>query len=387
VALDPSRITDFKLLGPLGAGASSRVLGAIHKDTGRRVAIKLLEAQEDGQGSERRERFAREAIVLAGLKSRHVGRLLGFGFENGQPFLVLEHLDGETIDSRLKREGPIALAIFLPWVAQMLVGMRDCHALQVVHRDLKPANIFLQTTLAEPVVKLIDFGLARARTGFSSLTSKQHVLGSVGYMSPEQFTNPQNVGPSADIYAMGCVIFRCLSGRLPFMHKALDVVVQMKAEQDPPWLSEMESAPQLQVLDGFVARAIARDPSTRFASAKEMLDAWLRIAPGLERPNYASNGAGAVSDLNRELLEDDDFDSGWGDAPRVPDSSLQGSQPPDSLTHPAYRMRRNEPPSVVPNARPGRLPHWDEEVPTQRNHQVIEQIVARERAIRRRREP
>jgi eukaryotic-like serine/threonine-protein kinase len=413
MALEPSRLSDFKLFGPLGSGATSRVVEAVHTASGRRVAIKLLESPEDELAPELRERFAREALVLAGLTSRHVGRILGFGFERGQPFLVLEHLEGETIDARLKREGPLSLRTLTPWIAQIIVGMRDCHAVRVVHRDLKPGNIFLQKTAGEPIVKLIDFGLARAKSGQGSLTSTQHVLGSVGYMSPEQFVDAKSVGPSADIYAVGCVIFRCLSGRLPFMSRSLDAVVQMKSERDAPLLSSMEGCPQINELDWFVAKAMARRAEDRFENAKDMLDAWWHIAPMLEPPrvggvqrhdsipiligDFEEPRADAQSLAAEPTAEDDDVDSGWGDAPpetRAPVTdpmmyesghfhTIQGVSVQSMYgTGPESGDLNND-----TNERPsGTSLEWDD-IPTQRNLGVVETLVAQERAIARKREP
>lgn len=115
VALEPSRISDFQVLGPLGAGSTARVFAATHLPSGRPVAIKMLEPGHEA-GSELRERFAREALLLAGVESKHVSRVLGFGFERGQPFIVLERLEGETLDARLRREGPIPMTVGMGWV-------------------------------------------------------------------------------------------------------------------------------------------------------------------------------------------------------------------------------------------------------------------------------
>jgi serine/threonine protein kinase len=314
--LEPTRLQDYKLFGALGAGATSRVVEAVHVSSGRRVAIKVLAPPEEDIADELRERFAREALVLSGLNSRHVGKILGFGFEKGVPFLVLEHMVGEAIDARLKREGPLPLAELMPFVAHILMGIRDCHAINVVHRDIKPANVFLHQGAAETVAKIIDFGLARAQFGNGSITSTSHVLGSVGYMAPEQFYNPKSVGPQADLYAAGCLLFRCLSGRLPFMSKSLDAVVQQKCELDPPLLSTMDGCPSSDALDAFLNQAMDRDLKRRFRSAKEMLEQWWQIVPTLEqrspstRPRHDSIPV-LVEDL--ALVDDLDVDSGWSD--------------------------------------------------------------------------
>lgn len=281
MALQPSKLSDFRIVAPLGSGATARVFEAVHVASNREVAIKMLDPREEEAVGELRERFAREALALSNLSSRHIARIVGFGFELGQPFLVLERLHGETIDARIKREGPIPPALLGPWVAQLLVGVRDCHANDVIHRDLKPANIFLQATAGEPVVKIIDFGVARlsSMNGGPSLTSTQHLLGSVGYMSPEQFESGKAVGPLTDLYAVGVVVFRCITGKLPFSGGSLDRVIQNKLRNEPALVSSIPGAPVFGALDWFAAKAMSREGASRFQTAREMLDAWHDIMP------------------------------------------------------------------------------------------------------------
>ncbi|MFO0665242.1 MAG: serine/threonine-protein kinase [Polyangiaceae bacterium] len=362
MALEPSRLSEYRLFGSLGAGATSRVVEAVHIASNRRVAIKMLEVPEDDLADELRERFAREALVLSSLESRHVGKILGFGYEKGQPFLVLEHLQGESLDARLKREGPIPLDVFTDWVPQMIMGVRDFHAIGVIHRDLKPGNIFLQEgggRAGEPVVKLIDFGLARSGSVQGSLTSKEHVLGSMGYMSPEQLQNPKDVAPQTDIYSLGCVIFRCLSGQLPFSSKSMEAVMKMKAEEDPPFLSLVENAPDIPELDHFVSRAIARRTEQRFSSAKEMLDAWWQLVPALTSAPSRDGDSIPITIDEVKDLDDEEVDSGWMDDKAA------------SITHP--------PASPVPRRRMG------DEPPTTIRGQTLADLVEQERAIAKRR--
>jgi serine/threonine protein kinase len=280
MALEPARLSDFDLKSPLGSGATARVFEAVHRTTGRSVAIKMLSADHGEMAAELRERFAREALTLAGVRSAYINQILGFGFEQGRPFLVLEHLMGESLDTVLKREGAIAFERFAPWVGQLLLGIRECHASNVIHRDIKPANIFLQLQPdGEVIAKLIDFGVARVvqPSNPTGLTSTQHLLGSVGYMAPEQFSDARNVGPTADLYALGVVIFRSLTNKLPFVAKTFEQVIQMKTQSITPPISAEAGAVKLPSLDQFVTRATARLEDERFQSAREMLDAWQRV--------------------------------------------------------------------------------------------------------------
>ena len=281
--LQPAKLSDFKVSGSLGSGTTAKVYDGVQIATGRAVAIKVLEPSQSG--SEMRERFAREAVLLASVDSKHVGNIVGFGFERGQPFLVLERLDGETLDAKLRRDGPVALALAVRWIEQLLVGVRDCHDLQIIHRDIKPSNIFLHREGSEETVKLIDFGVARLRevTGEADgLTSTNHLIGSMGYMAPEQFRNAKAVGFTADLYAIGVCIFRTLTGRLPFVSRSLEAVIRMKAEQHAPVVSSMPGMPKNVLLDWFVTKTMARDAKDRFRSAREMLEHWRGVMASLD---------------------------------------------------------------------------------------------------------
>jgi serine/threonine-protein kinase len=297
--LQPAKLTDFKLAGALGAGTTAKVYEAVHLTTGRPVAIKILEPSQSG--SEMRERFAREAILLAGVASKHVGNIVGFGFDRGQPFLVLERLTGETLDAKLRRDGPVPLPIAVRWIEQLLVGVRDCHDQQIIHRDIKPSNIFLHKDGFDETVKLIDFGVARLRevTGDTGgLTSTNHLIGSMGYMAPEQFRNAKTVGFTADLYAIGVVIFRTLTGRLPFVSRSLEAVIKMKAEHAAPLVSSMPGMPKNVILDWFVTRALAREASERFQSARDMLEHWWNVMASLDEDDATDvmRGIGRVDE-------------------------------------------------------------------------------------------
>ena len=272
-----------------------------------------------GQSHEMRERFAREALLLAGVDSRHVSKILGFGFDKGQPFLVLERLHGETLDAKLRRDGPVPPALAARWIEQLIVGVRDCHDAKVIHRDIKPSNMFLHRDGFEETVKLIDFGVARLReiTGDDGgLTSTSHVIGSMGYMAPEQFKSAKSVGFPADLYAVGVVIFRTFTGRLPFVSRSLEAVIRMKTEQVVPRISTMPGMIQNPRLDCFVQKAMVRDPAERFQSAREMLEQWWTVMASIDgedttdrlhaigrvdesyaglRPTYAQNAAAPPS--------------------------------------------------------------------------------------------
>ena len=300
--LGAARLDEYELAGPLGSGATARVFEGRHTKTGRLVAIKMLDASARGS-HELRERLAREAVLLTGVQSPYVSRLLGFGWEEDQPFLVLERLEGETLGDVLKREGRLAAVHLVEWIEQLLIGLRDCHNANVIHRDIKPSNIFLQridppgNSKADAMVKLIDFGVARlneiAKAGVS-LTSTHHLIGSMGYMAPEQLEYAKGVTQQADLYALGVVIFRCVSGRLPFVGRSFEALTKLKCESTAPLLSAMPGVTSNELLDKFVAHALERKPGDRFASATEMMQEWWRVAAALDRDAPLAEGTDVV---------------------------------------------------------------------------------------------
>ena len=311
MALEPLHLalelSDFDLGGPLGSGATSRVFAAKHRRTGEDVAIKMLEPSHRNS-AELRERLHREALMLGGVESPHVGRILGFGVEDDQPFLVLERLRGMTLADVLKRDGRISVDRLVPWIEQLLIGIRDSHAVGVIHRDIKPANIFLVDEPEGQIrVKLIDFGVARlkeiAQSG-RSLTSTHHLLGSMGYMAPEQFQYAKGVGVQADLYGIGVVIFRCVSGRLPFVSRSFETLIKMKLEGSAPRLSSMPGVGRNELLDMFITTALQPNPSSRFDSARAMLEAWWRVSAALDRDAVTLDAVEVVFDDDVEVSTD-----------------------------------------------------------------------------------
>jgi serine/threonine-protein kinase len=165
--------------------------------------------------------------------------------------------------------------------------VRDCHNTTVIHRDIKPSNIFLQSREGgEPVVKLIDFGVARMNelaANNTSLTSTHHLIGSMGYMAPEQLEYAKGVGPPADLYAVGVVVFRCMAGRLPFVGKSFEALTKLKFEAVAPLLSTMPGVAANDMLDELVKKSLALKPENRYATASEMLQDWWQVVAALDR--------------------------------------------------------------------------------------------------------
>ncbi|MBK8254642.1 MAG: protein kinase [Polyangiaceae bacterium] len=241
-----------------GSGASGRVYRARDKQTGEFVALKVLHAS-DMEG--KAERFAREARVLSELHHPGIVRYVQHGLTvDGEGFLAMEWLEGQTLRERLqKRELSLKEAV---QVGRCVAGaLGALHGAGFVHRDLKPANLFLCSgdTLA---VKVIDFGIARLRGATAEITHTGIMLGTPGYMAPEQARGEPDVDPRADVFALGCVLFRCLTGKSAFEgDDALAVLLKVALEEAPRVKTLRPSVPE--ALDALVARMLSKSREER----------------------------------------------------------------------------------------------------------------------------
>lgn len=263
-----SVLANHRLVEVLGAGASSRVYGARHEILGREVAIKVLDEVGSTHASAE-QRLRREAQILARIEHPGVVAVLDCGLTpEGSPYVVLERIRGRSLRQLLSQEGRLPPPRALGIGRQICAALVAAHAQGVVHRDLKPANVMVLDGPGERV-KVVDFGIARLRDPEGErtrLTGQRALLGSPTYMAPEQIEAPSEVGPAADLYALGCTLYALLVGHPPFRGSITDVLAA-KRSRDPPAL------PRLGGLGPLVARLLARDPGQRPASAQEVLEA------------------------------------------------------------------------------------------------------------------
>ena len=257
----------------LGGGAMGEVYGA--RSSHGQVAIKFLR-RELADDPEIVARFQREARLARELRSDHVAAVLGSGVEaNGRAWIAFEHLVGETLDARLQRE-PIPVAE-LRWIIDgVLQGLADAHRQRIIHRDIKPANIFLE---ASGRARILDFGvskLARTEAGDTTtgLTTAGDALGTANYMAPEQMQSAATVTARADLYSVGVVLFRLLSGRLPFEAGSYVHLRACKLHDNPPSLDEVTGRKWPEVVEAFTQNLMAREPADRLASADAARNAW-----------------------------------------------------------------------------------------------------------------
>src|SRR5215471_6314796 len=204
----------------LGSGGMGVVIAAHHMGLDQKVAIKLLlpEVLDDPEAG---ARFEREARAAAKIKNEHIARVMDVGtLENGSPYMVMEHLEGEDLAERLRREGRLAIEHAVQLVLQTCEVLAEAHGLGIVHRDLKPANLFcLVGPDGDVSIKVLDFGISKVtgpNTSHTTITKTSTLMGSPTYMSPEQIHSARRVDARTDIWSISVILYELLTGRLPF---------------------------------------------------------------------------------------------------------------------------------------------------------------------------
>ncbi len=278
-----STIGPYRVLGRIGAGGMGEVYRAQDTRLGRDVALKVLSA--DLQSPDTRERLLHEARAAATLNHPNVGSIYDVLESDGRLCLVMEFVEGETLNARLAR-GRLRCEELLPIVRQLLDGLAHAHEHGIVHRDLKPANLVLTP---DGRLKILDFGIARIRAARTrpahrdAMRESPEIVGSPGYAAPEHLRGDA-IGPRADLYSVGVVMFQCLAGQLPF--NAPDLITSLVAPltDKPPDFSKLCPAATDDVI-AIMQRALRSDPAERFESAEDMRRAVERaLAAQADRP-------------------------------------------------------------------------------------------------------
>ncbi len=270
----------YRLERELGRGAMGTVWSAMHLTLEQRVAIKFIGA-EFADSVEARLRFRTEARAAAHLKSRYVVQVYDDGeTHEGTPYIVMQYLEGETLEQRLEREGSIPLFDAVRITGHVARALRRAHARGIVHRDLKPGNIHLSRSDEDEhgwVAKVLDFGVAKAEgLGEAATTKPGAMLGTPLFMSPEQVQRASFVDHRADIYSLGMCFYNMLTGRYAFDSESFaEVLVAICTKPLPSLALQCPGLPPEVV--GWFERCCARDPNARFQSADEAFTA-LRAA-------------------------------------------------------------------------------------------------------------
>ena len=263
---------DYRIEAVCGRGAMGTVYRARQHGIERKVAVKVLRADLVGDPSVVR-RFHREAQVVAAVSHPNIVKIFQVGtLEDGLPCLVMELVDGEPLSAILDREPVIAPARTLKIVRQVLSALAEAHAAGVIHRDLKPANLMISQRRRDPdVVHVLDFGIAKLLDDADSKLSRTGtILGTPHYIAPEQAAGA-DVDRRADLYSLGVMVFRMVTGQLPFEGPGVAVLVaHMQRTPPAPRTIRPDIDPSI---EAFVLKALEKDPAARYQSAEEMGDA------------------------------------------------------------------------------------------------------------------
>jgi serine/threonine protein kinase/tetratricopeptide (TPR) repeat protein len=274
----------YQILESLGEGGMGEVYRANDPRLGRDVAVKVL-SRALISDADAATRFVREARAVASLSHPNILSIFDFGTENGVTYIVMELLEGETLKERVHRGT-------LPWreaaelTANVAAGLAVAHAKGIIHRDLKPANLFITR---DGRVKILDFGLAHTaadRSGSDSTAgdSTAIIVGTIGYMSPEQL-RAQKVEPASDLFALGCVLYEVLTGRAPFLREN-SIETSMAILREPAPALSGKSFPG--ELSAIVATCLEKSVSARYASANDLGLALRELLTGSSRSRKGS---------------------------------------------------------------------------------------------------
>jgi serine/threonine-protein kinase len=286
----------YRFAQRLGEGAMGDVWEAENELIHRRVAIKVLHPHV-AERLDAVKRFEREATAAGRIGSPHIVEVLDLGvMDDGARFIVMELLEGMTLAQRIRAEGRMSPVDAAAIGCQILQGIAAAHAVDIVHRDLKPANIFLAEGRGRPdFVKILDFGVSKFSAAEQNgarpeearfapigaddmgLTALGSVVGTPQYMSPEQAKGTGPVDARSDLYAVGVILYECITGQVPFEAKTLNELIFRIVLEAPPPIETL--VPEVDpAFVAIVKKAMAREPSERYASAEEMhaaLSRWL----------------------------------------------------------------------------------------------------------------
>ncbi|MBW2453370.1 MAG: protein kinase, partial [Deltaproteobacteria bacterium] len=276
-----TKVGNYELLSHIGAGAMGEVWRARDVQLQRDVAIKVVPKDLAGEATVI-ERFRREALMLAAVNHPNIAAIHGVEEADGQPFIVMELLEGETLQERLQ-QGPLSIDESLEFAAQIARALEVAHDAGIIHRDLKPANIMLGPGNH---VKVLDFGLAKdanASDGSASvdptlLTESGLLIGTAAYMSPEQAAG-RPVDKRSDIFSFGCILFEMLTSRRPFPGDSVSEIVAATLKDQPDW--ELLPASTPVTAGALLRRCLRKNPDRRL---HDIADARIEIEEALDEP-------------------------------------------------------------------------------------------------------
>ena len=262
----------YRLEHLIGEGGMGKVYRATATVDDRQVAVKVLRAELSDDESF--ARFEREARAGAEVRHPNLTRVLDVGEADGRHYLVLEYVDGESLESRITREGRLPLETVLQIVSQIAPALDELHAHGLFHRDLKASNILLDRN---DIAFVTDFGLAKGE-GYAALTQPGHVVGTLDYLAPE-LVQGEAATAASDVYALGCIVFECLTGKPPFADKEVTRVAVAHLSEAPPDITERAGVPA--AVSAAVLSALEKDPDKRPGTAGAYITALRAASEGV----------------------------------------------------------------------------------------------------------
>jgi len=325
---------DFKVLGELGRGGMGIVYLAVDVNLDREVAIKVLPAHLT-EPSGVRDRFLREARTSAKLSHPNIVPVYRADEKDGVVFFVMRHVDGESLAERLAAQGPLAPLDAARLLEQVALALDYAHARGVIHRDIKPENILLERGSNSAVVT--DFGIARLMEA-APATATGQVLGTVHYMSPEQVLG-ERVDGRSDVYSLGVVGFKAVTGQLPFDSRSATAVLVEHVMKEPPTVRSVGPGVPEQ-LAAIIDRCLAKDPAARYQTAGALasaLDDATRLIP------QSAGAVVATESKEPRIISEREAKALWSRAAELQsETGVQQSlrSPPPSLGPPTVEDRR-----------------------------------------------
>jgi serine/threonine-protein kinase len=259
-------IAGYRIEERIGRGGMGVVYRAQHLNLQRRAAIKII-APDLAESEGFRERFTREARIAAALQHPNIVTVYDAGEVDGMLYLAMQFIRGEDLAAILRRDGRLRPYRAIDVCRQVASALDAAHAMGLIHRDVKPANVLIEGRNAF----LTDFGLTKQAGTNAQLTRAGDMVGTIHYVAPEQIEG-RRVSARSDVYALGCLLYHCLSGQVPFAHETDVAVIYAHLSEQPPKLSELR--PELpDGLDAVMAKALDKSPDRRFPSCGDMISA------------------------------------------------------------------------------------------------------------------
>jgi serine/threonine-protein kinase len=286
-------IAGYRIEERVGRGGMGVVYRAEHLNLRRRAAIKII-APDLAESEGFRERFTREARIAAALQHPNIVTVYDAGEVEGLLYLAMQYIEGFDLSAMLRREGRLRPYRAVDVCRQVAAALDAAHAMGLIHRDVKPANVLIEGRTAF----LTDFGLTKRMDGtHTDLTRAGDVVGTIHYVAPEQIEGAQ-VSARSDVYSLGCLLYHCLSGQVPFARDTDVAVIYAHLSEDPPRLSSVR--PELAGgLDSVIAKALDKSPDRRFPSCGDLISAARAVIDAAgpladtSPPRRESSGTGA----------------------------------------------------------------------------------------------